>query len=171
MQIKAVSGWTWCDDTGASITPDTALSWDDYVAYHSDAKPFHNKGWAHLEKFSTLMPLLAIGANMFHSTVPPVAPTQPLVASSLPPGPPSQPTSANSSPADSSQSPNPALAKSNVPDATDDTEISDNEWEVSNILLYWLLYFLHVSDCSSPSLRPKAPRDAQSMSPPVSKRP
>lgn len=41
--IKKVSGWVWNDETGASITPDLASSWDDYVAKHPKAKAFETK--------------------------------------------------------------------------------------------------------------------------------
>ncbi|TFK26848.1 hypothetical protein FA15DRAFT_553992, partial [Coprinopsis marcescibilis] len=53
--IQQVSGWTWSDDTGASITSDIADSWDNYVRHHPEAKPFCNKGWVHFHKVSELM--------------------------------------------------------------------------------------------------------------------
>ncbi|KAF8988057.1 hypothetical protein BDQ17DRAFT_1257991 [Cyathus striatus] len=56
--IREVSGWTWSDNTGASITEETASTWDDYVAHHPEAKPFHNQGWPHLHHFELLMPFL-----------------------------------------------------------------------------------------------------------------
>jgi len=38
-----VSGWTWSDETGATITPELESSWAAYVRIHRDAKPFkHN---------------------------------------------------------------------------------------------------------------------------------
>ncbi|KAF8987875.1 hypothetical protein BDQ17DRAFT_1198366, partial [Cyathus striatus] len=63
--IKDVSGWTWSDDTGASITEETASTWDDYVAHHPEAKPFCNQGWPHLHQFEPLMPFPGIGLNIF----------------------------------------------------------------------------------------------------------
>ncbi|PPQ79922.1 hypothetical protein CVT25_002996 [Psilocybe cyanescens] len=66
--IQAVSGWVWDNDTGASITLDSASSWDDYVKKHPGAKPFHNKGWCHLLKVALLMPSTATGANVYHPT-------------------------------------------------------------------------------------------------------
>ncbi|TFK16781.1 hypothetical protein FA15DRAFT_553140, partial [Coprinopsis marcescibilis] len=53
--IKKVSGWTWDDKTGASITPKTASSWDDYVAKHPEASRFCNKGWVHLSHVTQLI--------------------------------------------------------------------------------------------------------------------
>ncbi|KJA25659.1 hypothetical protein HYPSUDRAFT_134332 [Hypholoma sublateritium FD-334 SS-4] len=66
--IKTVSGWVWDDETGASINPNMASSWDDYVNKHPEAKPFHNKGWVHLAQVLHLMPSTAIGANVYHPT-------------------------------------------------------------------------------------------------------
>jgi len=66
--IQEVSGWVWDDETGASITPDTASSWEDYVKHHPEAKPFRNKGWPHFDQVSLLMPSLAVGANVYHPT-------------------------------------------------------------------------------------------------------
>ncbi|KAF6741424.1 hypothetical protein DFP72DRAFT_862313 [Ephemerocybe angulata] len=54
--------------TGATITPETASSWDAYVAKHPDAKPFHNHGWAHLSHVATLMPSPTTTTNVFHPT-------------------------------------------------------------------------------------------------------
>ena len=66
--IQSISGWVWDDETGASITPHTASSWDDYVKSHPEAKPFRNKGWRHFSKVSLLMPTTAVGAHVFHPT-------------------------------------------------------------------------------------------------------
>ncbi|TFK22797.1 hypothetical protein FA15DRAFT_671125 [Coprinopsis marcescibilis] len=66
--IKSKSGWTWSDETGASITPDTASSWDDSVAHNEGAKPFRNKGWSHLDLMEQLSPSPATGAGVFHPT-------------------------------------------------------------------------------------------------------
>ena len=66
--IQAVSGWVWSDDTGASITPHSASSWDDYVKSHPEAKPFRNKGWRFFTKVSLIMPSTTVGANVFHPT-------------------------------------------------------------------------------------------------------
>jgi hypothetical protein len=65
--IQAISGWTWSDETGASIDYTTADSWDAYVMKHKDAKQFRNTGWIHLAKVSRLMPSSAPprGANVF----------------------------------------------------------------------------------------------------------
>ncbi|KAF9008240.1 hypothetical protein BDQ17DRAFT_1237004 [Cyathus striatus] len=43
-QIQAVSGWTWSDETGASITEDLVSSWDDFFLAHPKAKPFKHSG-------------------------------------------------------------------------------------------------------------------------------
>ena len=66
--IQAVSGWTWDDETGASIDHTTADSWDAYVAQHKDAKPFRNAGWIHLEKVSCIMPSTTRGINVFRAS-------------------------------------------------------------------------------------------------------
>lgn len=61
-----VLGWVWDDETGASITVNSASSWEDYVKKHPEAKPFWNKGWPHFHKVAALMPLTATGSNVFH---------------------------------------------------------------------------------------------------------
>jgi hypothetical protein len=66
--IKEVSGWHWDDETGASITPATSSSWDDYVRKHPAAKPFRNKGWVHLHKVADIMPSTISGSNVYHPT-------------------------------------------------------------------------------------------------------
>jgi hypothetical protein len=68
--IQEVSGWVWDDETGASITPHTASSWDDYVQSHPEIKPFRNKGWPYFAKTSLLMPTTALSVNVFHPTAP-----------------------------------------------------------------------------------------------------
>jgi hypothetical protein len=69
--IQSVSGWVWDEKTGASITADSASSWDDYVKKHPGAKPFRNKGWVHFTKVALIMPSTASGSNVFHPTFPP----------------------------------------------------------------------------------------------------
>ncbi|KAF8964770.1 hypothetical protein BDZ97DRAFT_1918729 [Flammula alnicola] len=63
--IKNRSGWTWSDETGASITPEMEDTWSDFLKVHKDAKPFKNKGWVHLEKVSLLMPATVKGKHVF----------------------------------------------------------------------------------------------------------
>ncbi|KDR70345.1 hypothetical protein GALMADRAFT_144655 [Galerina marginata CBS 339.88] len=63
--IKGKSGWTWSDETGASITPDMEPAWADFIKSHPLAKPFKNKGWVHLEKMTKLMPATVKGAHVF----------------------------------------------------------------------------------------------------------
>ncbi|KDR71951.1 hypothetical protein GALMADRAFT_213445 [Galerina marginata CBS 339.88] len=63
--IKGRSGWTWSDETGASITPDMEDAWRDFLLIHKDAKPFKNKGWVHLEKMTMLMPTTVRGTYVF----------------------------------------------------------------------------------------------------------
>jgi len=67
--IQSVSGWVWDDNTGASITIDSALSWDDYVKKHPKAKPFRNNGWMHFNKVALIMWSTPAGAHIFHPTV------------------------------------------------------------------------------------------------------
>lgn len=64
--IKEVSGWHWDDETGASITVDTASSWDDYIKKHPAAKPFRNRGWVHLQRMTDIMPSTVSGSHVFH---------------------------------------------------------------------------------------------------------
>ncbi|KAF8816147.1 hypothetical protein BYT27DRAFT_7221677 [Phlegmacium glaucopus] len=54
--IQLVSGWVWDDDTGASITANSASSWDDYVKKHPEAKP----------KVASIMPFTPAGAHVFY---------------------------------------------------------------------------------------------------------
>ncbi|KAG6818726.1 hypothetical protein H0H93_002478 [Arthromyces matolae] len=63
--IKGVSGWTWSNDTGASITPETESSWAAYVKIHKDAKPFKTRGWCHFDAVSQVMPTTIHGAHVF----------------------------------------------------------------------------------------------------------
>jgi len=68
-------GWTWDDETGATINIHTASSWDDYVLKHPEAKPFHNNGWPLFHKMEVLMPATVAGANVFHvAAAPPAIP-------------------------------------------------------------------------------------------------
>ncbi|KAF8326493.1 hypothetical protein F5887DRAFT_1196839 [Amanita rubescens] len=70
--LKQVSGWTWNDSTGCSITVDNAASWEAYVEKHPAAKPFKNKGWKHLHVMSQIMPAVLTGAHVFsasHGTI------------------------------------------------------------------------------------------------------
>ena len=66
--IQSVSSWDWDDKTGASITVNTASSWDDYVKKHPKAKPFRNSGWMHFNKVTLIMPATPAGAHVFHPT-------------------------------------------------------------------------------------------------------
>ncbi|TFK17172.1 hypothetical protein FA15DRAFT_605615 [Coprinopsis marcescibilis] len=69
--IRNVSRWTWNNKTGASITPATTSSWDDYVTKHTQAKPFRNARWEYLEYLDELVTSPATGTNVFHPTVVP----------------------------------------------------------------------------------------------------
>ncbi|KAF9455145.1 hypothetical protein BDZ94DRAFT_1180587, partial [Collybia nuda] len=91
MAIQSISGWHWDDTTCASITANTASSWDDYVKKHPEAKPFRNHGWPHLNKFLDIMPSTPAGANVYHPST-----SQPL-PSTLISQPPSTPTDLHSS--------------------------------------------------------------------------
>ena len=63
--IKNKSGWTWSDDTGASITPDMEDAWEAFIKIYKEAKPFKNHSWIHLEAMSTVMPTTLNGAHVF----------------------------------------------------------------------------------------------------------
>jgi hypothetical protein len=60
------SGWHWDDETGASITPESASVWDAYVNLNPLARPYRNKGWPHRVKIADIMPNTTTGANVFH---------------------------------------------------------------------------------------------------------
>jgi hypothetical protein len=74
--IQSVSGWTWDDETGATINIHTASSWDDYVRVHPEARPFRNKGWPLFRKMELLMPATVTGANVYHAASAPPAASQ-----------------------------------------------------------------------------------------------
>ncbi|TFK43026.1 hypothetical protein BDQ12DRAFT_595635 [Crucibulum laeve] len=48
VHIDAHTGWSWSDETGASITPDMEMQWVTFLKTHKDAKPFKNHGWVQL---------------------------------------------------------------------------------------------------------------------------
>ena len=60
------SGWHWDNETGASITVDTASSWDNYIKKHPAAKPFQNRGWVHLQRMTDIMLSTVSGSHVFH---------------------------------------------------------------------------------------------------------
>ena len=64
--IKNRSGWTWSNETGASITPDMENVWGDFLKIYREAKPFENHGWIHLEKMIIIMPASLKGYHVFH---------------------------------------------------------------------------------------------------------
>jgi hypothetical protein len=65
MAIQSVSGWTWDDETGATITPELEISWAAYVKIHKDTKPFKNRGWRHLHLMMQLMPSTVQGVHVY----------------------------------------------------------------------------------------------------------
>ncbi|KAG5650565.1 hypothetical protein H0H81_011808 [Sphagnurus paluster] len=66
--IQSVSGWVWDNKMGATITADSASSWDNYVKQYPPAKPFHNKGWVHFHKVTLIMPSTASVSPEPHSS-------------------------------------------------------------------------------------------------------
>lgn len=66
--IQQVSGWTWSDETGATITPELESSWAAYTRVHKDAKPFKNRGWRHLNLVSQIMPSNVQGENVYRGS-------------------------------------------------------------------------------------------------------
>jgi hypothetical protein len=58
-------GWTWSDETGASITPDMEDVWEDFLKVYKEAKPFKNHGWVHLDKMMMIMPATIKGTHVF----------------------------------------------------------------------------------------------------------
>ncbi|KAF8992398.1 hypothetical protein BDQ17DRAFT_209154 [Cyathus striatus] len=110
--IKEVSGWTWSDETGASITAETASTWDDYIARHPEAKPFRNRGWPYLHQFEALMPSATVGLNVFH----------PMASTPTPTPPPTTPTTLSEPPAASA-----------VVDVDDAGGLED-DWEIIPVL-------------------------------------
>ncbi|KAF8152620.1 hypothetical protein B0H34DRAFT_663959, partial [Crassisporium funariophilum] len=76
--IQLVPGWTWDNETGATIDIHTASPWDNYVKVHPEAKPFRNKGWPYSCKMEMLIPVTVAGANVYHAaSVPLPIATQP----------------------------------------------------------------------------------------------
>ncbi|KAJ6491514.1 hypothetical protein DFH09DRAFT_822892, partial [Mycena vulgaris] len=53
--VKSQSGWTWTDDGGATITSETAGTWNNFVANNPDVARFRNKGWYYLANFAPFM--------------------------------------------------------------------------------------------------------------------
>ncbi|KAJ6545124.1 hypothetical protein B0H10DRAFT_2132666 [Mycena sp. CBHHK59/15] len=67
--VKSQSGWTWTDAGGASITPETASTWTDFVANNPDVARFRNKGWHHLSAIEPLMSGIAPkGMHVFRAS-------------------------------------------------------------------------------------------------------
>ncbi|KAF9060759.1 hypothetical protein BDP27DRAFT_1184160, partial [Rhodocollybia butyracea] len=60
--IKAHTGWTWSNETGASITALNSDSWANFLKKHPLAKPFRNTGWPHLDIMEEIMPYRAKGS-------------------------------------------------------------------------------------------------------------
>jgi hypothetical protein len=63
--IKAHTGWTWSNETGASITVLNSDSWANFLKKHPLAKPFRNAGWPHLDTMEEIMPYRAKGSLVF----------------------------------------------------------------------------------------------------------
>lgn len=63
--IKGKSGWTWSNTTGASIGADMDAAWTAFIQVNPAAKPFRNKGWAHLSTMTTMMPATVKGTHVF----------------------------------------------------------------------------------------------------------
>ncbi|KAK7458104.1 hypothetical protein VKT23_010011 [Stygiomarasmius scandens] len=65
LDIKSMSGWTWSDETGASIGTENAALWNSYIKKNPSAKPFRNKGWKFFHTVNNLLPSKAKGTNVF----------------------------------------------------------------------------------------------------------
>ncbi|KAH9013691.1 hypothetical protein EDB85DRAFT_2157997 [Lactarius pseudohatsudake] len=63
--IKSQSGFTWSDEQGATIGPESTSVWEVYVKKKPGAEHFRNKGWGHFYKVQHLMPSNARGQNIF----------------------------------------------------------------------------------------------------------
>ncbi|KAK7034105.1 hypothetical protein R3P38DRAFT_3496352 [Favolaschia claudopus] len=63
--IQGISGWTWSDKHGVTVTPATQGTWDAFAAKNEKAKRFKNKGWPFYDKMIPLMPEKATGSNVF----------------------------------------------------------------------------------------------------------
>ncbi|KAH9021496.1 hypothetical protein EDB85DRAFT_2152307 [Lactarius pseudohatsudake] len=63
--IKSQSGFTWSDEQGATIGPESTSVWEVYVKKKPGAERFRNKGWGHFYKVQRLMPSNARGQNIF----------------------------------------------------------------------------------------------------------
>jgi len=63
--IEEHTGWSWSDETGASITPDMEPAWADFLKGLKDAKPFKNHGWVHRAIMVLIMPVAVRGTHVF----------------------------------------------------------------------------------------------------------
>ncbi|KAI9437169.1 hypothetical protein H4582DRAFT_2077549 [Lactarius indigo] len=64
--IKSQSRFTWSNEQGATIGPESTSVWEVYVKKKPGAKCFRNKGWGHFYKVQHLMLSNARGQNIFH---------------------------------------------------------------------------------------------------------
>ncbi|KAG1882696.1 hypothetical protein F4604DRAFT_1539141, partial [Suillus subluteus] len=55
--IRSLSGFTWSDEHGAGVTPETSGTWDAHarVRVHPLLKPFTHKGFPHFTAVEALM--------------------------------------------------------------------------------------------------------------------
>ncbi|RXW13177.1 hypothetical protein EST38_g12677 [Candolleomyces aberdarensis] len=56
LKLKGLSGWSWDDRTGCSITADSQDVWEAFVVKNPDAAKFKNQGWVHLVLMSQILP-------------------------------------------------------------------------------------------------------------------
>ncbi|THV03088.1 hypothetical protein K435DRAFT_652002 [Dendrothele bispora CBS 962.96] len=68
LEIKNQSGWTWSDDTGATIGVENSDLWEKFVKKKPAAKPFRNKGWKFFHSVHNLLPTAVKGTNVFRPT-------------------------------------------------------------------------------------------------------
>ncbi|KAK7439170.1 hypothetical protein VKT23_017660 [Stygiomarasmius scandens] len=68
LKIKNKSGWTWSDDTGATIGMENTDLWDKFIKQKPATKPFRNKGWKFFHTVHNLLPATVKGTSVFRPT-------------------------------------------------------------------------------------------------------
>ncbi|KAF7348856.1 hypothetical protein MVEN_01405700 [Mycena venus] len=75
-QYPGMSGWTYDDTTGFSVTETNRAEWKELVKVHKIFKPFATQGWA-LYYTMHILPCRAKGLNVFNPGLLPMAGSQP----------------------------------------------------------------------------------------------
>ena len=76
-QYPGMSGWTYDDTTGFSVTETNRAEWKELVKVHKIFKPFATQGWALYYTMHDILPSRAKGLNVFNPVLLPTADSQP----------------------------------------------------------------------------------------------